>query len=256
MSALLTPMRSDKDQMAGWPDRLDARVRIVVALGFAVVVVGLSDLVALTLALVVSLGMLTTARLPLGPTLRRVAAMDGFILFMLALLPFTVPGTPLFSLWGLVASREGVLQAVEIGLTANAVVMALLVLVGTMEPVRMGHALHALKVPEKLVLMILFTIRYVEVLRAEYLRLRTAMKLRGFQPGTNWHSYRSLGYLVGMLLVRAMERSERIMQAMKCRGFAGRFLLLEEFRLSHRDRGFALAAALVCLTLIAVEVGA
>ena len=253
MSALLAPMRP-AGTAPGWPDRLDPRVRLVVALVYAVVVVALHSLPVLALALAVSLCGLLGARLPVGPILRRVAAMDGFILFMLALLPFTVPGRPLFAIGGVQASIEGGMQAVEIGLTANAVVMALLVLVGTMEPVRMGHAMHALRVPEKLVLMLLFTIRYVEVLRDEYLRLRTAMKMRGFQAGTNWHSYRSLGYLVGMLLVRAMERSERIFEAMKCRGFSGRFLLLEDFALRGGDLRFMALAGAVCATLIGLEV--
>jgi cobalt/nickel transport system permease protein len=59
------------------------------------------------------------------------AAMDGFIIFMLALLPFTVPGQPLFFVFGFGFSLEGVQKAVEIGLTANACYSYADVLVGT-----------------------------------------------------------------------------------------------------------------------------
>ena len=163
------------------------------------------------------------------------------LFFMLALLPFTVPGDPVFTLWGFAASWQGLGQAVEIALTANAVILALMVLVGTLEPVTLGHALYRLRCPERLVHLLMFTLRYIEVLREEYLRLRAAMKLRGFRPGSNWHSYRSFGYLVGMMLVRAIERSERILEAMKCRGFSGRIVLLREFALSRRDWLFGAA---------------
>jgi cobalt/nickel transport system permease protein len=180
--------------------------------------------------------------------------MDGFISFTLILLPFTMPGTPMFSVFGFDATWEGLWRATEIALTANAVILAVMTLVGSMEPVTMGHALFALKTPERLVHLMMFTIRYIDVLREEYMRLRTSMKLRGFRPGTNWHTYRSYGYLVGMMLVRAIERSERILAAMKCRGFSGRFVLLEEFRLTRADVLFAGAMGLALVALIWAEV--
>lgn len=233
---------------------LDPRVRIAVAMLFAIVVVGLSDVMVLLCALMMAALLLPVSGLPLGRTLKRMAGMDGFILFMLVMLPFTVPGTSMFTLWGITASWEGLWQAVEIALTANAVVLALMCLVGSMEPVTLGHALLSLKVPERLVQLLMFTIRYIETLREEYTRLRAAMKIRGFRPGTNWHTYQSFGYLVGMMLVRALERSERVLGAMKCRGFSGTFILLQDFRITTRD-WFLVAATLIgtCL-LIALEV--
>ncbi|WP_407493067.1 cobalt ECF transporter T component CbiQ [Pseudooceanicola sp. MF1-13] len=231
---------------------LDPRMRIVLAATFALVVVALSDLMALTLAVLVAVALLPLSGLPAKQTLKRMAGMDGFIIFMLLLMPFSVPGTPMFTVFGFAASWEGLWQAVEITLTANAVILALMCLVGSMEPVTMGHALHALKVPDRLVQLLMFTIRYIEVLREEYLRLRAAMRVRGFRPGTNWHTYRSFGYLVGILLVRSLERSERILGAMKCRGFTGRFVLLERFRMGERDWMFAafIIAALVILIMV------
>lgn len=234
-------------------DGIDPRVRIVSACLFGVVTVGLSTLPALLAALGIALVLLRLSRLPPRRTLKRMAMMDGFIFFMLALLPFTVPGDPIFRLWGLTASWQGVRQAVEIGLTANAVILALMSLVGTLEPVTLGHALHRMRCPDSLVHLLMFTIRYIEVLREEYLRLRGAMKVRGFRPGTNWHTYRSYGYLVGMMLVRAIERSERILEAMKCRGFSGRIMLLEEFTLTPRDHLFAVVLLGATLALIGVE---
>ena len=232
---------------------LDPRMRIVMAVVFAVVTVALSSLGALCAALTVSLSLLMVSRLPRRKTLKRMAMMDGFILFMLVLLPFSMPGDPMFTLWGFPASWLGFWKAVEIALTANAVILSLMVLVGTMEPVTLGHALHRLRCPEKLVYLLMFTIRYIEVLREEYLRLRAAMKVRGFQPATNWHTYRSFGYLVGMMLVRAIERSERILAAMKCRGFSGRMPLLQEFALTRSDIVFAAGFSGLCLGLIILE---
>lgn len=109
--------------------------------------------------------------------------------------------------------------------------------------------------PDGLVHLILFTVRYVDVLDQEQHRLRTAMKARGFRPTTSWHTYRSVGYLVGMMLVRALERSERIQKAMKCRGFSGRFHLDAAGRPSPADFVFA-ASVVTLIAMLAVLEGA
>jgi cobalt/nickel transport system permease protein len=110
-----------------------------------------------------------------------------------------------------------------------------------------------LGVPDKLVHLMLFSVRYFDVLRREYLRLAAALKIRGFQPRMNRHTYRAYGHLVGMLLVRSLDHSERIVAAMKCRGFRGRFYLLDHFALSRRDACFATIAAAVVVLLAWVE---
>lgn len=92
-----------------------------------------------------------------------------------------------------------------------------------------------LRAPETFVHLLLFTVRYVEVLGAEYQRMRVAMRCRGFPPKNRLHTYRSFGYLVGMMLVRAVERSERVLAAMKCRGFNGRLPLLGRLRYGPHD---------------------
>lgn len=241
------------NRQLSWLGRIDPRARILCAAVFAIVVVACDSFISLGAAVLVSLCMLSVSRLPARQTVRRVAAMDSFIIFILLLLPFTVPGEPIFTLWGVPASWEGLWQAIEIALKANAIVLALMALVGTMEPVTLGHALHRLKVPEGLVHLLMFTVRYIDVLREEYLRLRQAMKARGFRPGTNWHSYRSFGYLVGMMLVRSLERSERILGAMKCRGFTGRIPLLDRMSYGRSDVVFGAGFALVLLGIAALE---
>ena len=65
--------------------------------------------------------------------------------------------------------------------------------------------------------------------------LNKSLKIRGFHPGNNLHTYRTYAYLVGMLLVKSYERSERVRTAMLRRGFQGRFYDLKEFELTTND---------------------
>ncbi|WP_166416674.1 cobalt ECF transporter T component CbiQ [Cochlodiniinecator piscidefendens] len=234
--------------------RIDPRARLIATLLFACVVVASHWIPTLLIALAASCTAMVFAQLPIASTLKRMAAMDSFIIFILILLPFTMPGEAMFTVFGFPASWEGLWRAVEIGLKANAVVLMLMALVGTMEAVTLGHALHHLKVPERLVHLLLFTVRYIEVLYEEHVRLKQAMKARGFKARNSLHTYRSYGYLLGMMLVRAMERSERILDAMKCRGFTGRIPLLGRYEYTKRDTVFAALMGALLMILIGTEI--
>ncbi len=91
------------------------------------------------------------------------------------------------------------------------------------------------------------------VLEEEYGQLRRAMAIRAFRPRLDLHTLRSMGYLVGMLLVRALDRSERVQKAMKCRGFAGRFHTHEHFRAGRLDGVFAIGLAFLMAGLLVVN---
>lgn len=236
---------------------LDPRSRLLAACAFAIVVVLLDRPIALGAALALAVIGAMTARRPLSSILRPLAAMDGFILIMLLMLPFTTPGTTLFALgpdgqWG-TASVEGLWLASDIALTANAILLMLLALIGDLDPVRIGHALHRLHLPVALVQLLQFTLRYVNLIHGEFGRMRIAMRARGFKAGTHWHSVRSLGYALGTLLVRSLDRSERVLRAMQCRGFTGHFPVVETLRFGAADTRLATLAALALSGLLGLE---
>ena len=233
---------------------IDPRARILFALLFALVVVSLSALPLLLIAFAMSLYLFWGSGLSWQSTLKRMLAMDGFIVILLIMLPFTVVGDPLFTIAGLTASWQGLWQAVTIALKANAIVLMLMTLVGSMEMVTLGHALGKLRVAKNMVHLLLFTVRYLDVLKEEYQRLRQAMQARAFRPGNNWHTYRSFGYLVGMLLVRAMERSERVLEAMRCRGFNGNLPMLVELRMGIADWVFVAVMTAALSGLLYMEI--
>jgi len=235
-------------------DDIDPRLRIVFSACFAILVVSFQHYPALLAGFALSLAVALMSKVNVKRTMRRVLAMDFFMIFLLLLLPFSTPGEIFFQIGGLSASWEGLHKALVIILKANAIILLLLTAVGTLDASTLGHALKYLKVPEKLIHLMLFTVRYLEVINREYKRMRAAMRCRGFVPKSNLHTWRSIGYLLGMLLIRSLERSERILAAMKCRGFNGRFYLLDHFMWRRSDTLYSLGAVLLLLVLGLVEV--
>lgn len=201
----------------------DLRLRLVAAF---VVVVALSQVRHLwlaALALVVMLAIALMARRDDGRVWRRMLHVEGFVVLLFLMLPFTVPGEPVFTLGPLSASVEGFARAALIACKVSACVLALILFLGAIDPQRIGGALRGLRVPAPLVRLFVLTARYVGLFRDEVVRLREAMRARAFHPGSNRHTWRSYGNLIGMLLIRALARAERIEEAMLARGYQGRF---------------------------------
>jgi cobalt/nickel transport system permease protein len=215
--------------------RLDPRVKIVVVFLFSVVVAVSNRFVVLLLGLALGLSMALLARLPAKQVLVRLVPVNLFIIFLWFFLPFTLQGKPLFSVGPLVGTHEGVLYAARISIKSNTIMAGLIALVASTSLLTLGHAMHDLKLPKKLVHLFFFTYRYIDVIHKEYLRLVNAMKVRGFRPGTNMHTYRTFAYLIGMLLVRSSDRADRVHSAMLCRGFRGNLYSLSAFSLRACD---------------------
>ncbi len=234
-------------------ERVDPRLRIVVAAALSVVVAMADRFEVLGLGLAAALLGLALSGLSLRDVLRRLLPLNVLMLLLVVLLPLTTDGVPLIAIGPLGFSREGLLLGAAIAVKGNVIVLTLLVLLAAVDTTTLGHALSHLRVPDKLTHLLLFTVRYLDVLHHEQLRLRWAMKVRGFRPRMDRHTYRTYGYLVGMLLVRSFDRSERIMAAMKCRGFQGRFYLLDHFAFSRFDVPFAAASFVFLLVMVVWE---
>jgi cobalt/nickel transport system permease protein len=231
----------------------DPRLLIVALVLFALVTVSLKTLTAAAIALAASLALAAAGGLPLLDLPRRLALLEGLMLVLSGTLPFTVPGTALVTLGPLTATREGLLTAALIALKANAVVVALLGLLGSLEPAVLGHALGRLGVPEKLVHLLLLTVRQIALLDQERHRLRQAMRARAFVPRSDRHTWTSYGNLIGMLLVRSLDRSRRIEAAMRCRGFHGRLYLLDSRRWRALDTAGLLGLAPLLAGLLVLD---
>ena len=229
--------------------RVDPRFRVVLAAGFSLVVALSRSMDVQWMALGIGLMLYFGAGMPLRSLIRRLMLVNGFILFLWLVLPFSVPGPVLFSLGGLQATVPGIEHSLHITLKANAVIIVCITLVATMSVAALGNALQALGVPPKICQLLLMTYRYIFVFEEESRRLHRAAVLRGFAPSTTMHTYRTYAYMVGMILVRAFERASRVQDAMVCRGFKGRFYCLTTYRAAGGDWVFFGCGSAVVLCL-------
>ncbi len=232
--------------------RLDPRVKIVAVTLFSIIIALCSRWSSLIPGLFISLLFVLFSRLPPRKVFMRLLLVNGLILFLWLFIPFSFEGEPAFTLGPLTATKQGIEYAAILTLRSNIIVLAFICLVFTTSIFTLGRAMRKLWIPDKMVQLFFFTYRYLHVIYLEYQRMVNALKIRGFQPKNNIHTYRTYAYLVGMLLVRSYDRSENIKNAMLCRGFRGRFYDLGEFSLKTSDfvTMFVISTTLIIITLL------
>lgn len=230
--------------------RLDPRVKIVTLLPYIIVIAVMHGVTYPAFAFFVSAILILITRINIKKLLSRLGVVNIFILILWLFLPFSYPGSAVFAIGPLTATEEGFLFALSITLKANAIVLATIAFLGTSEVFSLAHALVHLRVPNKLVYLFFFFYRYITVLHDEYTTLRRAITIRAFKPRTTIHTYKTYAYLVGMLIVKSYDRSQRIYSAMLCRGFTGKFPIIMHFHTHSRDYIFSFI--LLSITIIMV----
>ena len=193
------------------------------------------------------------ARLPFLKLVKRLFFVNFFIFFLWIFLPFSRPGDPLFTIGPFTATTQGVVYTAIITLKSNGVILAMTSLISTMAVQQMGAGMQSLRIPDKFCRLFLFTWRYVHVMSTEFYKMRRAATMRNFQPRTNLRTYQTYAWLMGMLLVRSLDRAQRVWQAMICRGFTGTFHTLNSLEVHGRDWGLLMLSIAFSTTFIVLE---
>jgi cobalt/nickel transport system permease protein len=157
----------------------------------------------------------TLAGIPVAYLVRRVA-------LILPLVVMTALAVPLSH--GL---QSGWDTALGVVMRAMVAFLAALWLVNTTPFERLLAAFCRLGMPRVFAALLAFVYRYLFVLFDELARMRTAQRARTFGRPLGRTRWTSSIQLVGTLLVRAIDRAERIHGAMSSRGWTGNFTTLD-----------------------------
>lgn len=216
--------------------RLDPRWKLAALLLAALAIALLRTWGPALAALLGALLLVALARLPWHWYLRRMAAALTMYALFLIWLPFVIEeGHETLDFGFLTLSWTNLVRLFVLSANLTGMISLMLVMLATTSLPNTFKAARALHLSRLLVFLMLLSYRYVFLLMDEFSRLRTALRVRGFRNRADLHSYRTIGQVAGTLLVRSAERSERVGQAMRCRGFDGEFRSLDDFRTRWPD---------------------
>lgn len=217
--------------------RLDPRAKIIATVVFIVVVVSFERhaVTALLPLAVFPVVLAVLGDVPAAPILRKLALAAPFAL-MVGLFNPWLDRTPVV-VFGDTTLAAGWWSFASIVLRYALTVGATLVLVAGTGMFALCAALERLGVPRLFTVQLLFLYRYAFVIGAEAARMTTARELRCAGRRAPLDTY---GPLAGHLLLRALDRAQRIHLAMTTRGFDGELRSLRTWRWQPRDTRFVL----------------
>jgi len=169
-----------------------------------------------------------------------------------------VPGQTVYQtpFLGWTVSLEGLQRFLSLMLRSWVAVQAAILLTAVTPFPDILWALSSLRLPRLLVATIAFMFRYFFVLADETTRMlraraaRSARAAGGRRPAPLWQG-RVAGNMVGSLFLRALERSERVHDAMLARGYSGQMPSLARRAMRLTDWLIVAAAVLTLAGLMA-----
>lgn len=161
--------------------------------------------------------------------LRRALQLQLPLLLLPVTMPFSVPG-PGFIVLGAAFSWEGLRLSLMIMARVFLLSSVLMAFLTSEHPYTWFASMRKWGAPVGLVALCCMGYRYVWVIADEYAKLWAALKVRGFSPRFDRRTYRTFGYLLGMLMVRTHARGVRVSKAICLRGFQGLWFVKHEPR--------------------------
>jgi cobalt/nickel transport system permease protein len=200
--------------------RAAPHLKLLALLGLMLVVVATPGAwwPAFVVEVLVLVAVIGVSRVPVGYLAPRMVIELPFAAFAL-LLPFVADG-PRIAVLGVEVSEPGLHAGLTLLAKGSIGVLASLTLAATTEPQDVLRGLDRLGMPDLIVSIMGFMIRYVDVVTGELSRMLVAMRSRGCDPRSPRH-WPVLARAMGALFIRSYERGERVHLAMLSRGYDG-----------------------------------
>jgi len=216
--------------------RLDARVKAVTTIAFIVTVMSFSryEVSALMPFFLYPFVLMAAGNIPPGYILRKLLIASPFALAVGIFNPF-LDRQVLVSLGGYGISG-GWMSFISIGVRFCLTVSAALTLLACTGIHKLCAGLEKMGLPRVFAVQLQLLYRYLFVVAGEGLRMLRSVEIRSMgQRSLRFTTYVSL---IGHLLLRSMDRAQRVYQAMVSRGFDGQVRVLQPTVIYWKDIAF------------------
>jgi len=215
---------------------LDPRAKLITTLLFIVAVVSFDryTILALIPFFIYPIVLISAGGLPVGYLLKKILWVSPFAVLVGIFNP--IMDREIIYHIGSIGISGGWISFFSILLRFLLTLSAALILIALTGFNAVCQALTRLGMPRPFVVQLLFFYRYIFVLVDEAERMEMARSLRSFNSrSTNFRTFISI---IGHLLLRSLDRAERIYLAMRSRGFDGNIRMIKTINLRWKDLAF------------------
>ena len=214
-----------------WLSRVDARLKLGVALAVLVMVLTHQGLVFPWLVTAAALALLFQMGIPFKAYLIRLSEPLFIILMLIFLKTFFTGQEVLYSFqpggWTLSVHWDGLMEGLRIGSRIIGAVSVVAILSFCTSFTHLVAGLSWFRIPKSLIEILLFAYRYIFVLLDEAQVIYQAQKNR-FGYASLARGVQSFGTLTGSLILRVFEHSQNVSVSMVQRGYDGHLPLMKQ----------------------------
>lgn len=214
--------------------RWEPRTKLIGLTIFIFTIAFLSQIRLLLIALSIAGLLFIISKIPLSFLLKSIRIPVFFIAIIGIILIFFSSGATLFSIGPINIKKEGFEAAVTIGIRFFSIITLVIVLFGTTQFVSIMKALRSFGLSNILIDMAMFTYRYLFELLEQLEQMQLSMRLRGFNKN-KFRNITKIASLMGTLLIRSYEKSERVYNAMVIRGYGQHTYYTSDLSASRYD---------------------
>ena len=181
------------------------------------------------------------SRIPIKIYLKRLTIDIPFIIFAL-FLPFlsSANNDIIYTFMGIDVFKTGLLDMFAILFKATLGLSMGIILTAVTTNIELIYGLQKLRLPQIIIAIMSFAIRYIDVFIDEFKRVKVSMRSRGYEE-KGIKTLLPIAYASGAMLIRGYERGERVYLSMISRGFNGSIEL--------REREYHNSVILIFLTI-------
>lgn len=247
----------------GYLQMADPRVKLITLFVFMLLCATAHSIITLVLLAAVAACFTVLSRLSLISYIKRVWLIVPVLVFIISIPAATnlfTSGTPLFYIYkpivdsGLYITQPGILIITKMALRIGNSISFGYLLIMTTTWAHITMALSVFKVPALITTILGMTYRYIYILSKLATDLMVARFLRTVGSTDNKSNRGFMANRLSFLFLKASFISEELYAAMRCRGFSGKPLCLERFKLKATDILWVVNIILLIIILIVSEV--
>ncbi len=223
-----------------WISKLEIRCKIISLMAAAFLLITLEEPIVLSIIL---LGLFILARLTGLPWRflgRKLGLPLPFLIFM---------ATPLVLGDGFPISDDRLIFAYQLITKGLGVFMLLIILTFTQEEVHLVEGLRQIPIPKTLSAVLLLSFRYVHVWTATLKKTYRSSVSRGFEKKWNSRTLKVYGEMIGGMILRSLDQSQRVHRTMISRGFSKELPMRPPNPLGIRE-GLWILSLIIAFTLL------
>ena len=211
--------------------RLDPRTKLVGTLVFLISLFAFRSFAAYAVATVFLAVLIRTSKVPFKFMVKGLKAIVILMMITVVFNMFLTPGEPLFSIWKLTITREGVVQAAFMAIRLTYLIIGASIMTLTTTPNQLTDGLekglrplNKIHVPvHDIAMMMSIALRFIPILLEETDKIMKAQMARGadFESGGVIQKAKNMVPLLVPLFISAFRRANDLAMAMEARGYRG-----------------------------------